>query len=611
MDVVKRIHAGKTGKGGASSYLDGQILIEPIGILQARRERTAPSDQFDDLALDYWEFRAREYPHEASAAGDRRHDARLQGLAIADHARRAELVDGLLARASAIDADQLDRARRTSLELLIGQLQTHKEGWQLGDHLTPKLFPLAFSEMPAYILRATPLNIRADYQNLTARILAIAPYLQGGQETLQVAIAEGYRLPRVLVTRVRGLIEAQLASSGLRAIVLSRIATCPDTIREEDFAALSAEAEMALDQSALPAFAALLAWLNQHETELCRDTISICDQPKGKDYYRFKVRQQTTSDLDPDAIHAVGLEEVGRIRKDLDALLTDLGFGGNARDYADHRATRCIASDAESLANQARMTAKIIDAGLPKLFGRLPRITYGVQSFSVEQSEQLPIAMAQAAPADRSRSGVFWLTALPERCPTYLLPALCLHEAWPGHLMQFALSLEQEDLPMFRRNSSFDYNAYIEGWALYCELLGEPLGIYADPGARFGQLTFDLWRAARLVVDTGIHWKNWTRDDAIAYLEANSLLPSDTVAAEIDRYIGMPAQALSYKIGEIEIRGLRREAQSKLGEAFSIRGFHDAVLETGAVSLTVLRDHVRTWISDCAAVDAQSKAGRR
>ncbi|HKT53910.1 MAG TPA: DUF885 domain-containing protein, partial [Caulobacteraceae bacterium] len=255
-----------------------------------------------------------------------------------------------------------------------------------------------------------------------------------------------------------------------------------------------------------------------------------------------------------------------------------------------------IAPDAASLLKQVRALAKQIDGLLPRLFGRLPRITYAVEQFTADASAALPPALAQPAPADRATAGVYWLTALPERCPEHLHVPLTLHEAWPGHLMQFALAQEQESLPAFRRHGWSEYNGYVEGWALYCERLGEELGLYRDPADRFGLLSFELWRAARLVVDTGLHWNGWGRDQAIEYMVENTFLPRGTIEAEVDRYIGMPAQALSYKLGERTITALRAEAEAALGDRFALRDFHDELLALGPVSLDALQGHMRRWI---------------
>lgn len=606
MDVARAIHRGKTRPDAPDPYLVGQLLEEPVAVVSVRREAEAPSERLRDLADDYWGFRLREYTAETFASGDRRHDTRLSGARITDHDRRALLAGGFLARARDIPADALSPEEAVTWRLLVEQASTIVEAWELNDHLTPKLFPLGFPEILAYMAGAIPLITRDDFEHFLLRLDAVADFFRGHLETLQAALDRGYRLPRALATRVRALVEAQLDDGGIVQSVRARFANCPAGIDATAFETLARRAEATLDQTVKPALAGVLAFLDAHSDNLYRPTISICDQPNGTAYYRFRIRQQTSRDLDPDDLHQAGREEVERLDGEVRSLLEEVGFAGDGATYSAHLADTGIEPTAERLLERARAVAKRIDGELPRFFGRLPRVTYAVRSFSPEQSQHNPIGMAQPAPADRSLAGVFWITAAPARCPTHLLTSLSLHEAWPGHLMQFAISHELEDLPMFRRQSLFEYNAYIEGWALYCERLGFEMGLYADPRDRFGCLANDLWRAARLVVDTGIHWKGWSREEAIDYMTRTCFLPRETVEAEVDRYIGMPAQALSYKVGERAIRALRAEAEAALGPAFSLRAFHDVVLETGPVSLGVLEAHVRAWIErETAAARSQ------
>jgi uncharacterized protein (DUF885 family)/cyclophilin family peptidyl-prolyl cis-trans isomerase len=586
MDVVRTIHKGATRPDAPTPYLEDQILAVPVDIFVARREPATQAMRLQRLAEDYWRFFLREFPAEAAVAGAPPTDQRLGDARIDSLQRRNAQARALLERARDIDGTDLTREDAVTAELLVNLLTTIHDAWAAGDHLTTKLYPFGFTEIPAFLIGGAAISTSADEETLIARLNAIPDYFAGHVQTMKYAQHLGYRLPRVLLARVRGLVEAQLAAGGIADVVRARIDLNHNP-----------EAAAALNNAALPALHNVLSYLHENEDALCRDTISVRDQPNGDAYYLFRVRQQTTTDLHPDEIHALGLEDVASLRADLDGMLADAGAQCTASTYLAHLARTSIAADAASLLQRTRSVAKTIDGKLPLLFGRLPRITYAVEGFSPAQSLQRPVAMAQPSPADRRLPGIFWITALPERCPTHMLVSLCLHEAWPGHLMQFALAHENVELPAFRRHASFDFNAYIEGWALYCERLGYEVGLYDDPHDRIGQMTNDLWRAARLVVDTGIHWKLWSRTEAIDYLVANAFLPRETAEAEVDRYIGMPAQALSYKIGERTIRALRKEAETQLGDAFCVRRFHDAVLETGAVSLTVLQKHIRHWIT--------------
>jgi uncharacterized protein (DUF885 family)/cyclophilin family peptidyl-prolyl cis-trans isomerase len=592
MDVVRAIHDRPTALESPDPYTAGQEIAEPVAIYSAQREGADPAAKVAQLAEDYWAFRVREFPLEAIGTVDRSQNHRLEGCTGADHARRARLAQAMLARARAVDAAALGDEDAATLSLLVDQCGRLVEIDQLRGWLTPELFPFGFQEAPGMVVSMVPLNDRKDVEDFLARLEGVPDYFDENLARLEAGIAEGFRMPRVLLARTKGLIHAHIAEDGLRARALARIATLPAGLSAE----FAGRAERALDEAVLPAFQRLLDFLQTRADDFCRDTLSVCDQPQGRDYYRFKVRQQTSTDLEPEAIHAIGLDEVAALRVETEAVAARGGFPGDVRGYAAELDTR-IEPTAERLLEKTRALAKRIDGLIPRLIGRMPRITYTVDPFTVEQSKDLPPALAQPSPPDRSLPGVYWITALPEKCPNHLLVPLGLHEAWPGHLMQFALAHEQEHLPAFRRYGWTEYNGYVEGWALYTERLGHDIGLYDDPADHFGRLSFDLWRACRLVVDTGLHWLDWSREQAIRYMADNCFMPRETIESEVDRYIGMPAQALSYKLGERVMRSLRATAEQRLGEAFSLRAFHDEVLAVGPVSLTVLETHMQRWVS--------------
>lgn len=597
MDVARAIHASATLPEAPHPYLKGQVIAEPVAIHLIRREATEPAILLSDLAQDYWAFRVREYPLEASAAGVRSAGRLLDRGRGVDHERRARLCRAMVERAREIDAHGLSAEDGASLSMLALQLEAQVTGFDLGAHLAPQLFPFGFADVPGQLAQSTPLNSIQDLEDFLARLLIAPEFLEEHWESLRLALASGYRVPRDLIPRILGLIDANLAETGLARLISTRTAGVnagPDPALVDD---LRHRIDEVVGARLIPALRALRQTLADLDPEYLTDSVSISDQPRGRDYYLFKVRQQTTTDLTPDEIHAFGLEEVARIERALDEVAARIQPDGARKDVAAVLGDG-VAADGAALLDYVRATAKKIDGLLPRVIGHMPRITYAVEPFTPEQSLDLPPALAQPGPADRSMPGVFWLTALPERCPLHLVVPLTLHEAWPGHLMQLAIAYELEHLPAFRRYGWADYNSYIEGWALYCERLGHDLGLYGRPEEHFGQLSFDLWRATRLVVDTGLHWLGWSRRQAIDYMAGHTFLPQDTIESEIDRYIGMPAQALSYKIGERSIRGLRLQAEHTLGSRFSLREFHRAVLEVGPVPLSVLEAHVQHWIRD-------------
>lgn len=594
-DVARRIHQSPTGPDAPIAYMKGQVISRPVTILSARREPQDPAARLQALAEDYWAFRNEEFPIEASFAGVAGHGDRLDRVGLDEEARRAEVAAGMSRRLDAIDPTGLSPEGAATHALLANQLELISEAWRLGAALVPQLFIYGFYQLPMTLAQSTPLDSRQDIEDLLARLTAMPAYFKANIALLQAGMAEGYRLPRPILPRVRGIIAALVADSGVGRVLRARLARPPAGLDAAAMDGLRARAEQALDQAVTPALKAVDAFLEAAAEQLCRDSTSVCDLPGGAAYYRFKVAQQTTTRLTPEEVHQIGLDEIVRIQGEVQAVLDAAGFTGSARAYAEMLDGR-VEPSGERLLEKTRALAKRIDGLLPHIVGRMPRISYGVEPFTLEQSLDMPPAMAEPGPPDCSMPGVYWLTALPERCPNHLLVPLGLHEAWPGHLMQFAIANELRHLPAFRRACWTDYNGYVEGWALYCERLGHDLGLYDDPADHFGRLTFDLWRASRLVVDTGLHWFRWDRARAVAFMAENTFMPVGTIETEVDRYIGMPAQALSYKIGERAIRSLRAEAETTLGERFGLRGFHDAILATGPVTLGVMEDAVRRWI---------------
>jgi uncharacterized protein (DUF885 family) len=338
-----------------------------------------------------------------------------------------------------------------------------------------------------------------------------------------------------------------------------------------------------IEQKIRPACQQWVTMLQEKYAAQCRATIAISDDPDGEAYYHFLVRHYTSSELPASRIHEIGHEEVERITAAMQAIAMRAGYAGDLDGMKRflHADSRFRATSGEHLREMFQILAKRIDRLVPEYFGHMPRMTYGVESIPEELALNLPPAYAQPNPPNGGTSGIFWITSLPQRCPTYLHVPLTLHEAWPGHLMHLALMQEMSDLPAFRRNGLAGYAAFIEGWGLYCEQLGHDFGLYDDPLAHYGCLEMEMWRAVRLVVDTGIHLCGWSRDHSIDYMARHLTLDRATIEAEVDRYIGMPGQALAYQIGGMKFQELRQRAQSQLGESFSLRELHDRFMDAG------------------------------
>jgi uncharacterized protein (DUF885 family) len=297
-------------------------------------------------------------------------------------------------------------------------------------------------------------------------------------------------------------------------------------------------------------------------------------------------------------VHALGLAEVSRLEREIEAVAGDAGYAGDVPGYRAFLASdpQFVAPSRDALRESIEALCKRVDRRIPEFFGLIPRITYGVQSIPDAVSTRMPPAYAQPSPADGTSAGIFWISGLPSKAPSYLHPALVVHEAWPGHLMHLALLNEQSELPAFRRYGAVKYTACVEGWALYCEVLGVELGVYTTPHEHYGRLEMQMWRAVRLVVDTGIHWYGWSREQAVAYMAERLSLSRETIEGEVDRYAALPAQALGYQIGGLKFGELRQRAEAQLGARFKHRDFHAAVMSAGAVTLPVLDDLVSDWL---------------
>jgi uncharacterized protein (DUF885 family) len=321
----------------------------------------------------------------------------------------------------------------------------------------------------------------------------------------------------------------------------------------------------------------------------------------GQEFYAFRARQFTTTNLTPKQIHDIGLKEVARIRKEMQQVIEQVKFKGDFKEFLTFLRTdpQFFCKNKEDLLGEYEKVCKKIDAVLPKLFKRLPKTWYTLKPIPMHIAPDTTTAYYQPPAADGSRGGIYYVNLYkPEARPKYEIEALSLHEAVPGHHLQIALAMELNKLPEFRRYDYDTYTAFVEGWALYAERLGEEMGLYDDPYSKFGQLTYQMWRACRLVVDTGMHSFEWSRQQAIDFMAANTPKTMLDIENEIDRYISWPGQALAYKIGELKILELRGRAEKALGPKFDVRDFHDVVLSGGAVTLDVLEAAVDKWIKN-------------
>ena len=549
------------------------------------------------LAERYWAFCCFEQPFNAILAGEDPADDVLFRESPGDHDRRCSAAVALLAELGSIPVDALAIGDRATQMLLRRELEAIRDFHRAKAHLRPSLYPAGPDFNLVYFANSASINSVDAADRFVARLATVPAFIADLEASLLAGHQAGFRYPRHMLGLAAQAVRAHLTPSAEESALFGPFRRCAIAGRASLTLARQ-EAARLIATEIMPAFEVYAAFLDSTLAEDARDTIGLQDDLWGREYYELLVRHFTSLELTALEVHELGLGEVARVQGEIDTLAADAGFGGDSSAYRRYLSSEraFIAPDPETHLARVRALCKRIDAHLPAYFGKLPRITYGVECIPPGLSASMPPAYAQPSPADHSAPGIFWLNGNTEKCPTYLYPSLALHEAWPGHLMQIALMQEQKQLPKFRRHGSLKYTACIEGWAMYCEQLGIPMGLYATPHEHFGRLNMELWRSVRLVVDTGIHILGWTRDQAISYMADRVCLPLPAVASEIDRYVALPGQALAYQPGNLKFRELRARAERALGDRFDLRSFHDALIAAGPVTLTVLDELVSHWL---------------
>lgn len=556
-----------------------------------------PSTALADLAARFWTFQCEESPITAIGAGVATDADQLLREAPADAERRAAWARAARAELATIDPAPLGVEDRATHQLLDYEFRLLTEMVDSGAHLRPTLYPLGPEFTLIYWANSTALATAADARRYLKRLAATPTSFASVQESLARGVTAGMAYPRLVVERaiaqIRGQMSMSIEDNAFYA-PLARVSNRGGTMAD-----LAQEGRKLVEEVVKPAFLDYAAYLEKAVLPAARASLACTDDVDGKRLYDYLIAQYTTLDTSPGDIHAIGLAEVERVRGEMLIVAREAGFPDDIEGFRRRLRTdnNQFAPSAEALREQIEILSKRIDARVPEFFGRTPRTTYGVSSIPEAVADKMPPAYAQPNPADGSAAGVHWITSLPGKCPRYIHLPLALHEAWPGHLMHLALIQEMDQLPDFRRFGALKYTACLEGWALYCEALGEDMGFYDTPEKRYGRLEMEMWRAVRLVLDTGIHARGWSRDRAIAFFRENMAMPLETLTAEVDRYIGLPGQALAYQLGNLKFRALRARAEAALGEAFRIRDFHDALMGAGAVTLPVLEMLIDDWIA--------------
>jgi len=551
---------------------------------------------FGALQKDYWEWQLREFPEVSTWTGDNRYNDRFTDLSFSAIENRYTEERRMLEQVRSIDPSQLSGQDILSRILL---------EWELSIAVSSQQFPPVMlltqifgpQLMFPQLVSVTPFRNRADYDNYLTRLSLFPLYLEQATGLLRCGIELGWVQPRGPLAGVPDQIAGQIVLDVEQSPLYAPLNKIPDNIGESDREEFRSRARDLIGSSVLPAMTSFKDFVTGTYLPAGGRPIAVSTLPDGEAYYAHLVREYTTTDLDPRTIHQMGITEVARIRAQMAAVIEQTGFKGSLHKFADFLRTdpRFYFTRAEDLVTAYRDIAKRADAELPTLFAELPRTPYGVRPFPDYEAPSQTTAMYYPGASDGSRAGYFMVnTYRLDMRPKYEMEALTLHEAVPGHHLQIARAHELHDLPDFRRNAS--YTAFIEGWALYAESLGEDMGFYSDPYSRFGQLTYEMWRACRLVVDTGIHSLGWSRQQAIDYMRENTAKTEQDVAVEVDRYIVIPGQALAYKVGELAIKKLRAKTESALGKSFDIRTFHNALLDNGPLPLSILNEQIEEWI---------------
>ena len=564
-------------------------------------EATDPALQA--LAERYWQFLRHEFPLGALLAGQPNDDPTMFREAPADFSRRAAQAEVMLAELAGMARDGLSRQDGITHRLLERELNDLREAHATGSHLRPWLLPAGPEFNTIYFANVSQVGNVQDARRYAARLSTLPAYFADVRACLQLGADGGVRQPRVVLSAAAANVRAAAGGAGEQSPWFGPFKRSPAAALE-GVVSEARRAHELIERGIQPALRALADFIEGELVPRARDTIACTEGPMGHEFYGFWVRHFTTrSDLTPKAVHQLGLEQVERLEQEIAAVAAQAGFEGNVSAYRRFLRDEpgFYAPTADDLLVRMQALAKRIDGKIPSIIGHLPRAAYTVQSIPAAAAEKLPLAYAQPNPADGSAAGTFWVSSLPERVPTYLHVSLSLHEAWPGHLMHIALMQEMATLPMFRRANFTKYSACLEGWAMYCEGLGHELGLYDTPHQHFGRLDMEMWRACRLVVDTGIHLEGWSREQAIDYMAQRLTLTLPAIEAEVDRYIAMPAQALGYMLGGLKFRELRQRAQQRLGERFSLRAYHDQLMASGAVTLPVLEEVIDAWLEHHAA----------
>jgi len=575
----------------------GRSFHDRYAELVANPRRMSDSARLAQLFRVNWEYVMTEFPEFATYVGYPGQNTRWTDNSLQAIERRKRELEEPLAVVKSIRRDRLSPPDRLNYDLFRRGLEEQIEGTRFKDEYFAVTQLDGVQQDVGRLLAQMPTASVQDYENILARLNAVPALVDQAIVLLGKGLEAGITPPRVTLRDVPDQIRGLTPEDPMASPLLQPFAQFPASVPAGERERLTRAARDAYTQRVAPAYRKLYDYVAGTYVPKTRESIGMRELPDGPAWYAYRVRQFTTTSLSPDQIHALGLREVKRIRALMDSVIAATGFKGSFADFARFLRTdpQFFYDDSASLVRAYRDIAKRADPGLIKLFGRLPRLPYGVTTVPSFMAKSQTTAYYQGGSLQAGRPGYFFVNTYDLKSrPKWEMEALSLHEAVPGHHLQIALAQELDGLPEFRRYGG--YTAFVEGWGLYAEGLGPELGMYQDPYSKFGQLTYEMWRAVRLVLDTGIHAMGWTREQALQFFKDNAPKAEQDITVEVDRYIAWPGQALAYKIGQLKFRELRDSTAAALGARFDIRAYHDEALRNGALPLDLLEQDVREWI---------------
>ncbi|TQV71660.1 DUF885 domain-containing protein [Aliikangiella marina] len=573
-------------------------LLVALGFAtQTHASSNQATSQLHALFEEDWQARVDRSPMLSTRMGFSDKNHLLQDVSEAAYQAWADKSRQFLEDLKKINYQALAREDQINYQIFQRQLERRISEIEYQTYQIPFLSDSGFHTSIMRMHTSIPLKNIKDYQNYLERLKAVPEFFAENQRNMEKGLARGYSMPKVVMKGFTDVILAAYEKGWQDSAFWKVFESMPESFNQNDAKKLKAEAKVVIKDKLIPAFKALYDFFENTYIPKTKQSLGAYDFPNGKAYYGAQIDHYTTLALSADEIHQIGLNEVKRIRSEMETVIKQANFDGSFKAFLKflRESPQFYAKTAQDLIIRASYLAKKADGQLPKLFTKLPRQPYAVEPVPDAIAPKYTTGRYLSAPLDSERPGVYWVNtyALDKR-PLYVLEALTLHEAVPGHHLQNALNQELTNVPNFRRYSYI--SAFGEGWGLYSERLGLEMGFYEDPYSEFGRLSYEMWRAARLVIDTGIHAKGWSREQAIELLEENSALSTHNIRTEVDRYISWPGQALSYKLGEIKILELRKKAEKMLGEKFDIRLFHDAILQNGSVPLPILEQEIDRFI---------------